>query len=79
MYFVCTDWSVERQVLHSQCKKLEAQNYNLTRTAEQLSLTMGVSMSSPMFLAQLCTLFNKISVCTAVCKSYSFVQKVLVL
>ncbi|KAK2842145.1 hypothetical protein Q5P01_012345 [Channa striata] len=35
------EWSVERQVLHSQCKRLEAQNYNLTRTAEQLSLAMG--------------------------------------
>uniref|UniRef100_UPI0037E7F2D3 genetic suppressor element 1-like isoform X1 n=2 Tax=Semicossyphus pulcher TaxID=241346 RepID=UPI0037E7F2D3 len=32
---------IERQVLHGQCKRLEAQNYNLTRTAEQLSLTMG--------------------------------------
>ncbi|XP_057692586.1 genetic suppressor element 1-like isoform X1 [Corythoichthys intestinalis] len=32
--------SVERQVLHSQCKRLEAQNINLSRTAEQLSLTM---------------------------------------
>ncbi|KAF0041230.1 hypothetical protein F2P81_007128 [Scophthalmus maximus] len=36
------EWSIEREVLHSQCKRLEAQNYNLTRTAEQLSLTMGV-------------------------------------
>ncbi|KAM9377961.1 genetic suppressor element 1-like [Pholidichthys leucotaenia] len=35
------EWSIERQVLHSQCKRLEAQNYSLTRTAEQLSLTMG--------------------------------------
>ncbi|XP_034540837.1 genetic suppressor element 1-like [Notolabrus celidotus] len=35
------DWSIERQVLHSQCKRLESQNYNLTRAAEQLSLTMG--------------------------------------
>ncbi|XP_077452705.1 genetic suppressor element 1-like isoform X2 [Stigmatopora argus] len=32
--------SVERQVLHSQCKRLEAQNIHLSRTAEQLSLTM---------------------------------------
>ncbi|KAG7217412.1 hypothetical protein INR49_021579, partial [Caranx melampygus] len=38
-------WSIERQVLHSQCKRLEAQNYNLTRTAEQLSLTMGELVS----------------------------------
>uniref|UniRef100_A0A673AA21 Gse1 coiled-coil protein n=1 Tax=Sphaeramia orbicularis TaxID=375764 RepID=A0A673AA21_9TELE len=35
------EWSMERQVLHSQCKRLEAQNYSLTRTAEQLSLNMG--------------------------------------
>ncbi|XP_058501803.1 genetic suppressor element 1-like isoform X2 [Solea solea] len=35
------EWSIERHVLHSQCKQLETQNYNLTRTAEQLSLTMG--------------------------------------
>ncbi|KAM3609683.1 uncharacterized protein V6R79_018466 [Siganus canaliculatus] len=39
------EWSIERQVLHSQCKRLEAQNYNLTRTAEQLSLTMGELVS----------------------------------
>jgi len=37
-----SDWSVERQVLHSQCKRLEAQNHTLTRTAEQMSVTMGV-------------------------------------
>lgn len=41
---VSTEWSIERQVLHGQCKRLEAQNYNLTRTAEQLSVTMGVSI-----------------------------------
>ncbi|XP_068579433.1 genetic suppressor element 1-like isoform X1 [Cebidichthys violaceus] len=39
------EWSIERQVLHSQCKRLEAQNYNLTRTAEQLTLTMGELVS----------------------------------
>lgn len=39
------EWSIERQVLHSQCKRLEAQNYNLTKTAEQLSLTMGELVS----------------------------------
>ncbi|XP_078478434.1 LOW QUALITY PROTEIN: genetic suppressor element 1-like [Lampetra planeri] len=39
------EWSIERQVLHSQCKRLEAHNYNLTRTAEQLSLTMGELVS----------------------------------
>ncbi|MED6276290.1 hypothetical protein CHARACLAT_001639 [Characodon lateralis] len=38
-------WNIERQVLQSQCKRLEAQNYNLTRTAEQLSLTVGELMS----------------------------------
>ncbi|XP_051917592.1 genetic suppressor element 1-like isoform X1 [Hippocampus zosterae] len=37
--------SVERQVLHSQCNRLEAQNYNLSRTAEQLSLTMAELVS----------------------------------
>uniref|UniRef100_A0A3Q3WPR9 Genetic suppressor element-like domain-containing protein n=1 Tax=Mola mola TaxID=94237 RepID=A0A3Q3WPR9_MOLML len=37
--------SIERQVLHSHGKRLEAQNYNLTRTAEQLSLTMGELVS----------------------------------
>ncbi|XP_056455526.1 genetic suppressor element 1-like [Gadus chalcogrammus] len=35
------EWSVERQVLHGQCKRLEAQNHTLTRTAEQMSVTMG--------------------------------------
>ncbi|KAM4573187.1 genetic suppressor element 1-like isoform 1-T1 [Odontesthes bonariensis] len=39
------EWSIERQVLHSQCKRLEAQNYNLTRTAEQLSVNMGELVS----------------------------------
>ncbi|XP_034442949.1 genetic suppressor element 1-like isoform X2 [Hippoglossus hippoglossus] len=39
------EWSIEREVLHTQCKRLEAQNYNLTRTAEQLSLTMGELVS----------------------------------
>ncbi|XP_029697786.1 genetic suppressor element 1-like isoform X1 [Takifugu rubripes] len=39
------EWSIERQVLHNQCKRLEAQNYNLTRTAEQLSVTMGELVS----------------------------------
>lgn len=36
------DQSLERQVLQSQCRKLEAQNYNLSLTAEQLSHSMGV-------------------------------------
>lgn len=77
LLFLCTEWSVERQVLHSQCKRLEAQNYNLTRTAEQLSLTMGVSicMPTPLFLAQLCTWCKKVTIGTDVYKSYSLVQK----
>lgn len=60
LWFLCTaaftEWSIERQVLHSQCKRLEAQNYNLTRTAEQLSLTMGVSIClfASWFLVDLC-------------------------
>ncbi|KAK1784629.1 hypothetical protein P4O66_003318 [Electrophorus voltai] len=33
--------SIEREVLHSQCRKLEAQHFNLTLTAEQLSRSMG--------------------------------------
>lgn len=37
--------SIEREVLHSQCRKLEAQHYNLSLTAEQVSHTMGVSVS----------------------------------
>ncbi|XP_061896970.1 genetic suppressor element 1-like isoform X2 [Entelurus aequoreus] len=39
------DRGVERQVLHNQCKRLEAQNFNLTRTAEQLSNTMAELVS----------------------------------
>lgn len=42
---------MERQVLHSQCKRLEAQNFNLTRTAEQLSLTVGVRVSNCILLS----------------------------
>lgn len=34
--------SLERQVLQSQCRRLETQNYNLSLAAEQLSHTMGV-------------------------------------
>lgn len=33
--------SIERKVLQSQCKKLEAQNHILTQTVKQLSQTMG--------------------------------------
>lgn len=39
------EWSLERHILQGQCRKLEAQNHNLTRTAEQLSLTMGELVS----------------------------------
>lgn len=43
--------SLERQVLQSQCRRLEAQNYNLSLTAEQLSHTMGELMSQRQKLA----------------------------
>lgn len=36
--------SIERQVLHSQCRRLEVHHYNLSVTAEQLSHSMGVSV-----------------------------------
>ena len=39
---VLPEQGVERQVLQSQCRRLEAQNYNLSLTAEQLSHSMGV-------------------------------------
>lgn len=44
--------SVERQVLHTQCRRLEAQNYNLSLTAEQLSHSMGVSSLCMRFCIQ---------------------------
>lgn len=43
--------SLERQVLQSQCRRLEAQNYNLSLTAEQLSHSMGELMSQRQKLA----------------------------
>ncbi|KAL1007338.1 hypothetical protein UPYG_G00085210 [Umbra pygmaea] len=43
--------SVERQVLQSQCRRLEAQHYNLSLTAEQLSHSMGDLMSQRQKLA----------------------------
>lgn len=49
-----SEWSIEKQVLHSQCKRLEAQNYTLTRTAEQLSLSMGVSASHCLSAETMC-------------------------
>lgn len=35
--------NVERQVLQTQCRRLEAQHYSLSLTAEQLSHSMAVS------------------------------------
>uniref|UniRef100_A0A1A8SE60 Neurofilament medium polypeptide n=1 Tax=Nothobranchius rachovii TaxID=451742 RepID=A0A1A8SE60_9TELE len=43
--------SLERQVLQSQCRRLETQNYNLSLTAEQLSHSMGELMSQRQKLA----------------------------
>uniref|UniRef100_A0A3Q3STZ4 Gse1 coiled-coil protein b n=1 Tax=Mastacembelus armatus TaxID=205130 RepID=A0A3Q3STZ4_9TELE len=43
--------SLERQVLQNQCRRLEAQNYNLSLTAEQLSHSMGELMSQRQKLA----------------------------
>lgn len=65
-FFPLAEWSIERQVLHSQCKRLEAQNYNLTRTAEQLSLTMGVSIClfASLFHVDLCVFMSVLSTCT---------------
>uniref|UniRef100_A0A4W5QGU7 Genetic suppressor element-like domain-containing protein n=1 Tax=Hucho hucho TaxID=62062 RepID=A0A4W5QGU7_9TELE len=42
---------VERQVLQSQCRRLENQHYNLSLTAEQLSHSMGELMSQRQKLA----------------------------
>ncbi|XP_010776752.1 genetic suppressor element 1-like [Notothenia coriiceps] len=42
---------LERHVLQSQCRRLEAQNYNLSLTAEQLSHNMGELMSQRQKLA----------------------------
>lgn len=38
-----SEQSLERQVLQTQCRRLEAQNYSLSLTAEQLSHSMAVS------------------------------------
>lgn len=43
--------SIEREVLHTQCRRLEAQHYNLSLTAEQLSLSMGELMAQKQKLA----------------------------
>ncbi|KAG5270112.1 hypothetical protein AALO_G00188860 [Alosa alosa] len=42
---------IERQVLQSQCRRLEAHHYNLSLTAEQLSHTMGDLMAQKQKLA----------------------------
>lgn len=43
--------SLERLVLQTQCRRLEAHNYNLSLTAEQLSHSMGELMSQRQKLA----------------------------
>uniref|UniRef100_A0A673HAT6 Genetic suppressor element 1-like n=1 Tax=Sinocyclocheilus rhinocerous TaxID=307959 RepID=A0A673HAT6_9TELE len=43
--------SIERQVLHSQCRRLEVHHYNLSLTAEQLSHSMGELMAQKQKLA----------------------------
>ncbi|KAG9474802.1 hypothetical protein GDO78_003325 [Eleutherodactylus coqui] len=40
-----TEQNLERQVLETQCKRLEAQHYNLSLTAEQISHRMADLMS----------------------------------
>lgn len=44
-FFFISEQNIEREVLHSQCRKLEAQHYNLSLTAEQVSHSMGVSVT----------------------------------
>uniref|UniRef100_A0AAY4BCZ4 Genetic suppressor element-like domain-containing protein n=1 Tax=Denticeps clupeoides TaxID=299321 RepID=A0AAY4BCZ4_9TELE len=43
--------SIERQVLQNHCRRLEANHYNLSLTAEQLSHTMGELMAQKQKLA----------------------------
>lgn len=45
--FVFSEQNLERQVLQTQCRRLEAQNYSLSLTAEQLSHSMAVSRPRP--------------------------------
>lgn len=40
---VFSEQNLERQVLQTQCRRLEAQHYSLSLTAEQLSHSMAVS------------------------------------
>lgn len=42
---VFSEQNLERQVLQTQCRRLEAQNYSLSLTAEQLSHSMAVSQA----------------------------------
>lgn len=41
---VFSEQDLERQVLQAQCRRLEAQHYSLSLTAEQLSHSMAVSL-----------------------------------
>lgn len=47
--------SIERQVLHSQCRRLEVHHYNLSVTAEQLSHSMGVRNTNANLFDSICT------------------------
>lgn len=44
---VFSEQNLERQVLQTQCRRLEAQHYSLSLTAEQLSHSMAVSPRAP--------------------------------
>jgi hypothetical protein len=46
-YLIFSEQNLERQVLQTQCRRLEAQHYSLSLTAEQLSHSMAVSLHSP--------------------------------
>lgn len=39
---VFTERDIESQVLQSECRRMEAQHYHLSVTADQLSVSMGV-------------------------------------
>ena len=43
-WLVFSEQDLERQVLQAQCRRLEAQHYSLSLTAEQLSHSMAVSL-----------------------------------
>lgn len=40
---VFTERDIESEVLQSECRRMEAQHYHLSVTADQLSVSMGVS------------------------------------